>query len=435
MAHGEAFINAGQVILGGSPGGDGGVGEPVARSGGRGGAGGAFGGQDGKEPDPDLPGMQGGTGAVICTNGGIGVDGGGGGGLAGCLPFSTSPGDGGRGVAGLGGTGTAGPQGADGILSTTSAFRNDGIIQIGGDGGDGGDGGQGGSGGGGSGGDVREGKPGGGPGVGGPGGAPGPGGNGTVLVGLGGRFVNQANATVQVGRGSGGASGTLDVQYGGNLVNHGSIIVDNGDILFGKGASVTNTGSIEASGEDLLFSVQTTVVNDGEIIASLVVNDGHFSGSGRIEGDFENYNRFAPGSSIGAMVLDGNYDEYWRLRIVLGETQDSVAESSYVEVSGDVFLAALSVLAIDFLGDFDERDLKNGDFFDVVRYESLLTGEFSGIDDSEALLMSGLWELTYDVDLGDGKKSVRLSYVPEPSTGLLIALGLFAILRVERRVA
>ena len=203
-------------------------------------------------------------------------------------------------------------------------------------------------------------------------------------------------------------------------------------ISFDIGASLANSGSIDATGADLLFPVSTSVVNDGEIIAASVVNDGRFSGSGRISGDFTNHSLFAPGSSPGAMIIEGDYDEWWTLNILLGGTDDSIPEYSYVDVHGDVILEALSVLEPEFYGGFDEGDLSYGDAFDVIRYTGSLSGVFDGIDAANALLTGGSWSIDYGYDLGGEVNSVRLTYVPEPSTVLLVGFGLIAMAAAGR---
>jgi hypothetical protein len=135
------------------------------------------------------------------------------------------------------------------------------------------------------------------------------------------------------------------------------------------------------------------------------------------------------------MTIVGGYEESSTLEILLGETLGS-SGSSYVDVSADVLLAGPSVLALGFLDGFDELDLRYGDFFEVIIYRGSLTGEFGAIDDTGAPLTQGAWSVSYDVGLGEGERSVRLSYVPEPGTGLLIGLGFAALgIRQRRHVA
>ena len=151
-------------------------------------------------------------------------------------------------------------------------------------------------------------------------------------------------------------------------------------------------------------------------------------------GDFTNYNRFMPGESAGSVAIYGDYTEYWTLVVEIAGNDGSPHEYDYVDVDGDVVLAGLASLEVDFLGDMDEDSLKAGDYFDVIRYSGSRLGAFAGIDDSAARLASGHWALDYDVDLGDGQSSVRLTYVPEPSTlALLALLALGLPKRLDRR--
>ncbi len=422
MAEGEALTNAGQITLGGILGGSGSEGEPGARSGGQGGVPGFFVGEAGGEPDPDIDDeMQGGAGAGVCGAGRPGNRGGGGGGGTTCVAVATPGGRGGQGDPGEGGTGEDGPAGSPESVTTSSDVRNEGTIRIGGNGGDGGKGGQGGSGGGGGGGGLMaidtSGGDGGPPGSGGAGGDPGDGGPGTLILGLDGRFVNEVDGSVQIGLRTGGA-GALRVQSGGQLVNRGTIFVDRGSIELESDAFMENSGVVDAGGRLLSIPDSASVVNDGTFIDSVVDYAGHFSGSGRIEGQFgygsfANFNLFAPGSPMGSMAIEGDYIENGRLRIQLGEML-GFAESSYVEVSGDVILLD-AILVLDFLEGFDESDLRDGDSFDVVRYAGLiLLGEFGGVDDTDAPLRGGTWSLRYNVDLGGGRRSVRLTYALDP---------------------
>ncbi|MHC4717335.1 MAG: PEP-CTERM sorting domain-containing protein, partial [Planctomycetota bacterium] len=73
-----------------------------------------------------------------------------------------------------------------------------------------------------------------------------------------------------------------------------------------------------------------------------------------------------------------------------------------------------------------------GDFFDVIRYTGSCSGTFNGIDDTHAMLASGHWSLSHDVELGGGMRSVRLTYVPEPAALALLAIGALTLIGRRR---
>ena len=483
MSPGQAFVNQGDVYLGGQSGPVGLTGAAGASAGGKGGDGGVtfFGGQIGGEPNPDIDitGTQGGAGGAVGVPGTQGTNGGGGGGGGAFSVFEATCGRGGygaQGVTGGRGSGDNGQAGFQRTQMTSWSFLNAGTIGVGGRGGQGGQGGQGGSGGGGGGGygqpklfvGPAAGAIGGNPGAGGAGGAGGLGGDGTLIVASGGRCHNEATGTIWVGQ---SGYGSLAVQAGGELINSGAITVGNGTLSFAAGANVvnhgvigsnadmgidglTNTGTIEVTNAELSIhtgaSVENTgnlvahngtvlvepaaaVVNQGQITGAVITNQGSLRGSGDIVGNFVNHNRLMPGESTGSVAIYGNYTEYWALVIEIAGKDGSLGEYDCVNVDGDVVIAGLAMLEVDLIGGMDEGDLAFGESFDIIRYTGSRSGAFSGIDDSGAALGSGSWSLTYDVDLGGGQRSVRLSYVPEPASLSLLALGALVPLLRRRR--
>jgi hypothetical protein len=172
-----------------------------------------------------------------------------------------------------------------------------------------------------------------------------------------------------------------------------------------------NYGWIDAWDGTVATDTAASLVNNGRIDTASLFNNGDLGGSGIMGGDFTNYLRFTPGDPLGGMTIEGDYDEYRILNILLVETDDSIPRHGYVDVHGDVTLEEPSVLELEFSADFGENDLTSGDYFDVIRYTGALSGEFGEIDDTDAPLTSGLWSLTYDSELGEGVASVRLIYV------------------------
>jgi hypothetical protein len=441
MPPGEEFVNRGEVFVGGDHGANGDRGAEGA-SGGRGGDGGflVINGVNGREPEPDRDpeGMQGGVGGTLGQNGGDapnggpeqigGGGGGGGGGSAVVLPA----GNGGRGGNGAPGGSAGGDDGLDGLeetQTTDGAFVNEGRITIGGAGGDGDAGGEGGAGGGGGGGagDLfltrGIGGTGGSAGPGGFGGRFGAGGSGYIGVGGGGRFRNEGRLMVS---GVKSGSGEVRIQRGGELHNTetGVVVVELGEpftyaaFLIGAGGTMVNDGWV---GRD-----------DGPWTLD---NFGTLRGEGVLECGLRSFGQVEPGSPVGFSTITGSYEEHGVLTIDLGGLGDVPPEYDYLEVDGSVALdPALSALELRFVADFDEGDLLEGDFFDVIRYRGSLSGEFSDIDESEAVLEDASWQIEYDVDLGSGVSAVRL-LVPEPGVGALqyVALVVLAALRTSAR--
>ena len=64
-------------------------------------------------------------------------------------------------------------------------------------------------------------------------------------------------------------------------------------------------------------------------------------------------------------------------------------------------------------------------------------GIFGGVDYTDVSLASGLWSLDYGFDLGNGSKSVRLTYVanpvPIPAAVWLFGSGLLGLIGIIRK--
>lgn len=330
------------------------------------------------------------------------------------------------------------------------------------------------------------------PGPGGPGGFGGRGGHGTLTIAAGGRAVNEASALIAVGRGNGLPAGTLAVSGGGELTSHGSLAVDNGvvsvdgrgllinlgdvqvetgEILLGdlgtlhneavldvsadatlalaygatlenrgtltvegagmsvaEGATLVNTETLLARDVALVAGVGSTIVNDGLLELESLENNGFLSGNGELRGALRNNLLFMPGSSTGSMTIDGDYAEFRILNIELA----GPADYDFVAVEGDVLLASQSTLDLDLPGAGGNSGITPGDVFDVIRYRGSLAGTFGHFDASGT--GSVVWDVAYDVDLGDGLRSVRLTATAVPLPGMLgIIAGILGWLVASRR--
>jgi hypothetical protein len=410
---------------------------------------------------------------------GVDGGGGGGGGGSSFPYYGGPGGAGGDGPAGLPGEGGTGDDGEPESLVTTTSGTNTDVITIGGGGGQGGGGGGGGTGGGGGGGagDCNflwgYGGAGGYRGSAGPGGDGGAGGDGAIFIRSGGHLENAHNLWIGWEEAGVGRSGDaqLRVESGGIFTNHELVVVGSvgeGDVavadgglvqnlsaatidvyandLGGAGVSVQDGGVLQNWGEMNLYAGATmglaghfatyhpgqfTVDADaflgiqpgatfecgGFVTLNTVYNYGIISGG--YPGAFAihtshrlwNSGLLSPGTPaqpINTLVFAGD--------VLIGDTRIEVGYGNDVVGQWGAGSAELTMgtVHVAFAAGFSEANLSPGAYYDFMRYESRV-GVFAGIDDSEAPLTRGYWELSYDHISGD-YHSCRLTYVHDPSS-------------------
>lgn len=375
------FSNQGTVYIGGLAGAEGERGRPGSLFGGRGGNGGVlwFGrGGDGKDPylplgeDPS-PGIQeGGKGGAVARKGGDGNDGGGGGGGGG-QGFFEDPGLGGKGGKGIdgiaggkrpGSTAGMGSPGFSETAITTTPFADDASIQIGGNGGEGGEGGSGGSGGGGGGGRggtfitsfPGNGGSGGGPGDGGDGGPGGDGGKGTIDIRQAGRFINESEGKIVIGRGDVGGEGAVNVRPGGTLTNRNQIDINGNGTLNVLGGTVLNDLSATINNKGLIDN-NGTFVNNGSVESATgsFANFGAYTGSGTYLGTFVNNGVVAPGNSIGTTMIDGDFVNAVTLEVEIAGFGSGMHD--FLDVSGTAAFLEGSLISFLSWEDYGFEDI------------------------------------------------------------------------------
>jgi hypothetical protein len=215
--------------------------------------------------------------------------------------------------------------------------------------------------------------------------------------------------------------GTVTVGAGGDL-STGS-----GGYTQGTSGTVTTIaagGQLNAIDGDYSQEIATSTIVDGTLTANAVNNSGTVSGSGQINGDFNNLGTIAPGDGgVGSLDISGNYSQTGFLDIDL-DGPDSV---TVLNAGGEASLGG--TLDVSLLGGFVPT---LGETFLVMTYGSV-SGSFNDISDS-GLPAGEYWGPTYDpndlfltVDTGSPS-------VPEPSSLVLLALGLGALCCSSRSI-
>lgn len=275
-------------------------------------------------------------------------------------------------------------------------------------------------------------------------------GNGTLNIGAGGSVTSVSGFT-QVGR---DGSGTLNVTGGGTLDASAQTVSVVGRKAGATGsATVSGVGSTWNAGQNLFvgtdvsFSTQTaignggtgtvTVANGGAITAGSVVVDagGTLTGSGgTINGNVtvQNGGLFAPGSSPGTMIING--DLVIDTGVVQLETEGGVSDE--IQVSGTVTIGQNAIIELVF-DVLPAGPVDIDDFFtaSVPAYD----GDFDGSGILAFVTDPVFVGQNIDVFFGDLLSPVSITTqqavaaVSAPGAIVLLLAGFASIVRLRRR--
>ncbi len=242
--------------------------------------------------------------------------------------------------------------------------------------------------------------------------------------------LNNAVRTVQVDDGaaavdgilsgvlSGGGSGALvktgagtlaltnaNTYGGGTTVEAGTLLVNN------AGGSGVGTGNVVIDGG--------TLGGTGFIGTASVTSNVSFGAAGGV---------LAPGASPGQLTVYGNVDFTSAGNTTFavdinGTTVGDDYDQLLVLGGGSVTLDASTVLALNW--GFTPAV---GDTFTIIDAIGGIVGTFAGLPDGSVGMANGMpWQITY------GAGEIVLTIIPEPASGLLLALAGLAHLRRRRR--
>jgi hypothetical protein len=192
----------------------------------------------------------------------------------------------------------------------------------------------------------------------------------------------------------------------------------------GTATTIAAGGQINAGPGDYSQEISTSTTVDGTLTAAAVNNSGILTGSGVINGDFNDLGTIAPGDgSVGSLEISGNYSQTGFLDIDI----DGPGAASILNVGGDATLnGTLDVSLLDgFVPTLGETFLamrygsENGTFYDVEG-AGLPAGDF--------------WAATYDPGALYLTVETEVPSAPEPATFVLFLFGLTTLLIVKLRL-
>lgn len=255
---------------------------------------------------------------------------------------------------------------------------------------------------------------------------------GSSLTVTGGGFTNNSGATLNLG-------GSLSTT--GGFTNSGGSVLMSATATFTTDSYSQSAGLTDVSGTLVANSYtqsggNTTIESGGLLTAttfkasggSVTVNGvldpvaveidsgATLQGAGSITGNVAMAGTIMPGSASGpgTLTIVGNYEQ-----IGNGVFDELIGGASYnglLDVTGNVALDSDSQLEITLLGGFNPI----GDSFTIMDYNSL-AGQFSN--------GSSFWDNGYlwDISYGQNQIDVTAVQAPEPSSFLLLLIGLAAL--------
>ena len=226
---------------------------------------------------------------------------------------------------------------------------------------------------------------------------------------------NDGEMNVRVPPVLGGNHDWLALEAG--ATNTGIITVESGRRLIFAGRFI-NRGVLNISGS---LEYEAIELQGGKIIIPVLSlsDQQNLSGTGVIQGSLANYGLLSPGSSPGAIEIQGDYTQTGTLEIEIL----NMADFDILDVTGSASLGGTLDVA-----------LLDGAFFEVDdTFEFLTAGSIVGTFNDVILPTTDLGDPVFALTYGTDRVTLTaLESIPEPTTLGLLVLGSLALIRRRR---
>jgi hypothetical protein len=259
--------------------------------------------------------------------------------------------------------------------------------------------------------------------------------NSTLSFGGGNITTNKADVLLS-------GSGSSFAEINSLTNNQGTFAVSDGRAFTTVGA-LSNSGTLRVSlgGTLTVTSIYTQTGGvtqlDGGVLASsspFSLQAGLLAGSGTVNGSISSSGAIAPGSSPGALTVNGSLSllANSELRMEIGGLFQGT-QYDYVDVNGSVSLGGQLVLS--FLNGFQSM-VSDSNIFTLLTADAPLTGAFSDVANGARLATAdglGSFVVHYGAGSAYGANNLVLTNaIPEPSIFVMLLVGV-AVLPLVRR--
>jgi len=235
-----------------------------------------------------------------------------------------------------------------------------------------------------------------------------------------------------------------DTTYGGTISGAGGRLTKTGSGMMTLSGANTYTGSTSVN--------QGTLTVNGSLAGGVDISSGSLlAGSGTIAGASTVNGTLSAGNSPGQMTfssdltLGSGSNLVWEL---FGNTSSDVSKYDRITVGGSLLASSGISITLDFgRAEFGSTVDWSNSFWDTAQTWTFLTvaGTTSGFSNLnlQSLFLDASGNSLADARSGSSfsitqsGSDVAISYVPEPSTGSLLLMGLasWALVRATRRTA